>query len=185
MPHFISLVVVCGLIREFTRDTGVISQMLSYIGMKPVSMLDKPDLFVPIYVISGIWQEVGWGSIIYLAALLGIGQEQYEAARIDGAGRLKQLIHITIPGILPTIIIMLILRMGSVMNVGFEKIILLYDPQNYETSDVISSYVFRKGLQDFSWSFSSAVGLFNSVINYIFLVAANWISKKANDTSLW
>lgn len=185
MPHFISLIVVCGLIRDFTQDTGVISTSLSFFGLDAVTMLDKPELFIPIYVISDIWQGLGWGSIIYLAALSGIDKEQYEASKIDGAGKWKQLLHITIPGILPTVVILLILRVGGIMNVGFEKIILLYSPGIYDTSDVISTFVYRKGLLDFNWSFSSAVGLFNSVINFTFLIGANWLSNKATDSGLW
>lgn len=185
MPHFISLVVVCGLIRDFTGHNGFITQLFSMFGMEKVDMLQKSGLFVLIYVISGIWQEVGFGSIIYLAALTGIDQELYEAARIDGANRWKQVLNVTIPGILPTIVIMLILRMGGIMNVGFEKIILLYNPLIYNTSDVISSFVYRKGILEFSWSYSTAVGLFNSVINFFFLISSNWLSKKFNDSSLW
>lgn len=185
MPHFISLVVVCGMIKEFTRNTGVITYILDIFGFPQITMLNQPGMFVPIYVISGVWQEVGYGSIIYLAVLAGLDQELYEAASIDGAGRWKQTIHITLPGLVPTIVIMFILRMGGIMNVGFEKIILLYNPAIYSTADVISSYVYRKGIQDFSWSFSTAVGLFNSVINFFFLVITNWISRKVNDSSLW
>lgn len=185
MPHFISLVVICGMILDFTRDTGIVNQLLGVFGFQEVTMLNYPGYFVPIYVISDIWQGVGWGSIIYLAALMGIDNEQYEAAIIDGASRWKQTIYVTIPGIMPTIVIMLILRMGNIMNVGFEKIILLYNPAIYETSDVISSFVYRKGLQEFNWGYSSAVGLFNSVINFIFLITANWLSKKTTDSSLW
>ncbi len=185
MPHFISLVVVCGLINDFTRDTGVITNLLSMFGFEKTTMLNNPDMFVPIYVISGIWQEMGWGSIIYLAALTGIDQELYEASTIDGAGRWKQTLYVTLPCLMPTVIIMLILRMGNIMNVGFEKIILLYNPAIYDTADVISSYVYRKGIQEFSWSYSSAVGLFNSVINFFFLILSNSISKKSSDSSLW
>jgi putative aldouronate transport system permease protein len=185
MPHFISLVVVAGMITEFTQDNGVITYLLSLIGFEKVSMLTKPGLFLPIYVISGIWQEIGWGSIIYLAALAGIDQQLYEAAKIDGAGKWKQTLYVTVPCLMPTIMIMFILRMGGIMNVGFEKIILLYNPGIYDTADVISSYVYRKGIQEFSWSFSTAVGLFNSVINFFFLIIFNWISRKFNDSSLW
>lgn len=185
MPHFISLVVICGLIRDFIQDDGVISVFLSNFGIEKVSMLIKPELFVPIYVISDIWQNIGWGSIIYLAALSGVDQEQYEAATIDGAGKWKQLLHVTLPGIMNTIVIMLILRLGGIMNVGFEKIILLYNPAIYDTADVISSFVYRKGILGFNWSFSTAVGLFNSVINFIFLTGANCISKKVNSTGIW
>jgi putative aldouronate transport system permease protein len=185
MPHFISLVVICGLIRDFTRDDGIINSFLSMFGWHPVTMLNKPELFVPVYVVSGIWQEIGWGSIIYLAAMMGIDPQLYEAAKIDGAGKFKQILHITIPGILPVIIILLILRIGQMLNVGFEKIILLYNPAIYQTSDVISSFVYRKGLQEFNWSYSAAVGLFNSAINFVLLISANKISKKLKGTSLW
>lgn len=185
LPHFISLVVVCGMIKEFTMDTGIISYILSFLGIQPVTMLNKPEMFVPLYVISDIWQGMGWGSIIYIAALMGIDQSLYEASKIDGAGRWKQTWYVTIPGIMPTIIIMLILKLGNMLNVGFEKIILLYNPVIYQTADVISTFVYRKGLQEFNWSFSAAVGLFNSVINFMLLISANWISKKLNDSSLW
>ena len=187
MPHFISMVVVCGMIVQFCKDTGFITQMLSVFGVPAKNMLDNSSYFVPIYAISGIWQEIGWGSIIYLAALAGIDQEQYEAAKIDGANRWKQTIHVTIPGILPQIIILFILRMGSALNVGYEKIILLYNPLTYEVADVISTFVYRKGLLEFGWSYSSAVGLFNSVVNLLFLIGANYISKRASsdDVSLF
>ena len=185
MPHFISMVVVCGMIVQFTRDSGFITKMLGIFGFPQETMLNNPSLFVPIYVISNIWQGIGWGSIIYLAALTGIDQELYEAAKIDGAGKWRQTINITLPCLLPTIIILLILRLGSMLNIGFEKIILLYNPATYETADVISSYVYRKGIQEFSWSFSTAVGLFNSVINFALVISANKISKMASDTSLW
>lgn len=185
MPHFISLVVICGLIKDFTNYNGIITTLLGYIGYPETSLLENSTMFVPIYVISGIWQEVGFGSIIYLAALMGVDQQLYEAAKIDGASRWKQTLNVTIPGIMPTVVIMLILRLGGVMNIGFEKIILLYNPLIYDVSDVISSYVYRKGILEFSYSFSSAVGLFNSAINFVFLIGSNWLSKKFNDSSLW
>lgn len=185
IPHFISLVVFCGLIREFTLDSGIINYLLSLFGWKPVTMLNKPELFVPVYVISDILKEVGWGSIIYLAALAGIDPQLYEAAKIDGAGRFRQIWHITMPGLAPTIIVLLILRLGNMMNVGFEKIILLYNPAIYDTSDVISSFVYRKGLQEFNWGFSAAVGLYNSVINFALLIIANQTAKKVKGTALW
>ena len=185
LPHFISLVVVCSLIKEFTVQTGIVNDFLAMFGIERQTMLNNPKLFVPIYVLSDIWQGIGWGSIIYLAALTGIDQELYEAAKIDGAGRWKQTLHVTIPCIVPTIIIMLILRIGGLMNVGYEKIILLYNPSIYETSDVISSFVYRKGILERSYSYSSAVGLFNSAINCLLLFGSNWISGKLNNTSLW
>ena len=132
-----------------------------------------------------MWQRVGWDSIIYLAALSGIDHAQYEAARIDGAGRFKQLLHVTLPGIVPTVVIMLILRIGGLLNVGFEKVILLYNPLTYETADIISSFVYRKGLVEFNWSYSTAVGLFNSVLSFVLLISANKINKKISQNSLW
>ena len=185
MPHFISLVVICSMIKMFTSDKGLVTYLLSFLGGPEISLLTKPQSFVPIYVISGIWQELGWGAIIYLAALSGIDQELYEAARIDGANRWQQTLHVTLPGISSTIIIMLLLRMGSVMSVGYEKIILLYNEGIYETADVISTFVYRKGLQDFQWSYSTAVGIFNSVINFIIVVLFNRISRKFGEVSLW
>lgn len=185
MPYFISLVVICGMITDFTNSNGVINTVFSWLGYDGAAMLQKPELFRPIYILSEIWQKIGWESIIYIAALMGIDQEQYEAAKIDGASRLKQMLHITLPGILPTITIMFILRMGNMLNVGFEKIILLYNPVTYETADVISSFVYRKGLLEFGWSYSTAVGLFNSLVNLMLLISANYISRKVNDSSLW
>lgn len=185
MPHFISLVVICGMIKQFTSDSGFITLLLSYVGFKKQTMLNNPSLFVPIYVISGIWQNIGWGSIIYLAALTSIDQELYDAAKIDGAGRWKQTLYVTIPGLLPTIIILFILRTGSILSVGSEKIILLYNPAIYETSDVISSYVYRQGLLNSDWSYSTAVGLFNSVVNFVLVVFVNRISRKTSEISLW
>lgn len=185
MPYFISMIVICGIITDFTNADGVINKIVMLFGYDGQAMLQKPELFRPIYILSEIWQRIGWESIIYIAALMGIDQEQYEAARMDGASRWKQIVHITLPGIMPTIAIMFILRMGNLLNVGFEKIILLYNPVTYETADVISSFVYRKGLLEFGWSYSSAVGLFNSVINLILLVSANYISRKVNESSLW
>lgn len=185
LPHFVSLVVICGMIKDFTADKGIINDIIAFFGGTRVTMLNQPHYFLPVYIISEIWQEVGWGSIIYLAALSGIDQQLYEAADIDGAGKIKQLLHITIPGIMPTVAIMLILKLGNVMNVGFEKILLLYSPAIYETSDVISTFVYRKGILESNYSFSTAVGLFNSVINFILLLVANKLSNIACGTGLW
>lgn len=185
MPHFVSLVVICGMIKTFTLDSGIINTILSVFGFEPKSLLNYPQYFVPIYVISGIWQEIGWGSIIYLAALTGIDEQLYEAAKIDGAGKWRQTLNITLPGIVPTIVTMLVLRVGGILNVGFEKIILLYNDSTASVAEVISSYVYKKGLLDQNWSFSAAVGLFNSVINFIFLIVTNYISKKTTEVGLW
>ncbi len=189
LPHFVSMVVICGMIHTFTARDGFINDIIALFGGERTTMLNHPEYFVPVYVISGVWQEVGWGSIIYLSALAGIDQELYEAARIDGAGRLRQTWHITLPGILPTVVIMLILRMGSLLSVGYEKIILLYNAGTYETADVISSYVYRQGLGGEgganAYSFSTAVGIFNSIINLILVITSNKISKALTETSLW
>jgi putative aldouronate transport system permease protein len=185
LPHFISLVVICGMIKDFTLDSGFINDITAFFGLKRQTMLNSPGLFVPIYVISDIWQEAGWGSIVYLAALMGIDPMLYEAADIDGAGRFRKIFNITLPGIAPTVIIMLILRLGNLLGVGYEKIILLYNPVTYEKADVISSFVYRRGIQEMDWSFSTAVGLFNSVINFTVLGASNLISRKTMGSSLW
>ena len=185
MPHFISLIVICGMILDFTSRNGLVNDIIYFFGGTRQNIMVNPSLFWPVHIVSDIWQTAGWGTIIYLAALAGVNQELYEAARVDGAGRWRQTIHITIPGILPTLVIMLILRLGSMMHVGFEKIILLYNPLIYETADVISSYVYRRGLLQFNFSFSAAVGLFSSVINFTLLCIANFISRRVNDTSLW
>jgi putative aldouronate transport system permease protein len=146
--------------------------------------MQNQDWFRTVYVGSNIWQGIGWGSIIYLAALSAISPELYEAARVDGANRWSQMVHITIPGIMPTIIIMLILRVGNMMDVGYEKIILLYNPSVYETADVISSFIYRKGLLEMDYSYSAAVGLFNSVINFALLLAVNRLARRSG-SSLW
>jgi len=185
LPHFISTVVVAGMVLSFTSTDGIITNILTLFGFPKQNLLMDASNFRTIYVASGIWQGVGWGSIIYIAALSGINQELYEAAKIDGAGRWKQTLHVTLPGITPTIITMLILRVGTMMSLGHEKVMLLYNPGIYETADVISTYVYRKGLIDMSYSYSAAVGLFNSVVNLVLLWGANKISRSLTETSLW
>lgn len=185
LPHFISMVVAVGIIKEFCLSDGLINNVIEMFGGQSSALLQNPAYYRTIYILSDIWQEVGWGSIIYLAALSGIDSQLYEAASIDGAGKLKQMLHVTIPGIMPTVIIMLILRMGSLMSMGYEKTILLYNPSTYETADIISSYIYRVGLLEQNWSYSTAIGLLNSVINCFMLVAANKLSKKVTENSLW
>lgn len=186
MPHFISTVVICGLITTFTSNTGVLTTLAhNLFGFPKISMLTKSELFVPIYVISGIWQSLGWDAIIYISALSSVDQQLYEAAEIDGANRWKQTIHVTIPSIAGTIIILLLMRLGSIMNVGFEKIIMLYNESIYDTSDVIATFVYRRGLKDAQYSFGAAVGLFNSVVNFFLVIIFNKISKKVTEISLW
>lgn len=185
LPHFISLVVVTGIIKDFTQSTGLITDIVVFFGGERQSLIQNPALYRTIYIVSDIWQGIGWGSIIYLSALAGVDQQLYEAAAIDGAGRWKQLLNVTLPGIAPTIITMLIMRLGQVLGSSYEKTILLYNEATYETADVISSYIYRVGLLDRDWGYSAAIGLFNSVINLLLLLAANKISKKVSETSLW
>lgn len=185
LPHFISLVVVTGIIKEFCQSTGLINDIIVALGGERSALLQNPDLYRTIYIATDIWQGVGWGSIIYLSALSGIDSQLYEAARIDGANRWQQMIHVTLPGIAPTIITMLIMRLGQVLGSSYEKTILLYNEATYETADVISSYIYRVGLLDRDWGYSAAIGLFNSVINLLLLIAANKISKRVSETSLW
>ena len=185
MQYFISIVIVCGILRDFTSSDGVFGEFTKMFGGVPTNLLGDPAYFRIIYVASEVWQRIGWDSIIFLSALSAISPELYEAATIDGAGKFKQAIHITLPGIMPTIAILLVLRVGSMMNLGFEKIILLYNGLTYETADVISSYVYRKGIVEANFSFATAVGLFNSLINFALVVFANRTSRKLSETSLW
>lgn len=185
MPHFISMVVVASLIVEFTSSRGFIVQLMGLFGFDDVSLLGIPKYFSTIYVGSGVWQTLGFSSILYMATLAGISPELYEAATLDGANRWHKMKYITIPGIMSTIVIMLIMRLGNMMNVGFEKIMLIYNPAIYETADVISTFVYRKGLQEMNYSYSTAVGLFNSSINFVLLLVANKLSRKFTESSLW
>ena len=153
LPHFISLIVVTGMLTDFSMTSGLFNDIIAFFGGERSPLLQNPDLYRTMYVASGIWQQVGWGSIIYLSALAGVDQQLYEAAAIDGAGKWKQLLNVTLPGIAPTIIIMLIMRMGSLMNMGYEKTILLYNPSTYDTADIISSYIYRVGLLELDWSY--------------------------------
>lgn len=185
MPHFLSVVVVAGLVLTFVSSGGLINSIIEMFGGERIAFMTEPKYFYRIYVISDIWQQLGWNSIIYIAALASVDQELYEAATIDGAGRWQQLLHVTIPGIMGTIMILLIMRIGRMLTIGYDKILLLYNDSILETADVISTYVYRRGLLDGDYSYSAAVGMFNSVINFIFLVTANKISKKATGSSLW
>ena len=185
LPHFISTVVICSVVIQFTNSTGLITNMVNAVTNHQGGLISDANYFLPVYVVSDIWQGFGWGSIVYLAAIAGINQELYEAANIDGASRLKQIWHVTLPGIASTIVIMLILRIGGLMSIGWEKAFLLQSPLTYETSDIISTYVYRKGFQDMDYGYSTAVNLFNSVINCFLVVISNKISRKVSDTSLW
>ena len=185
MPYFISLVVTCSIIKIYCQQNGLFSQIAEVFGGQRQNYMINPRAFRPIYVISGIWQNVGWNSIIYLAALSGIDLEQYEAARIDGANRFQQIMHVTVPGILPTIMVLFVLRMGSILNVGYEKVLLLYTSNTYEVADVFSTYTYRMGLENQQYSLSTAVGLFNTLVNIVFLLLTNWLSRKTTESGLF
>ena len=185
LPHFISLVVVCGMITEFCLTDGVFNQIAVLLGGEAVSYLNEPQYFRTIYTTSSVWQVMGWYSIIYLATISSIDPNLYEAAYIDGAGRFQRMLHITLPALIPIIVIQWIMRLGHLLSVGFEKVILLYSPLIYETSDIISSYVYRRGLTNGEYSFGAAVGMFNSAVNVIVLIGANYFCKKLLKESLW
>jgi putative aldouronate transport system permease protein len=186
MPHFISTVAICSMIKLFLdRSNGVFNLIIKILGGTPVAFLSEPAYFKSIFVISGIWQEMGWGTIIFLAALSAVDTEMVEAARIDGASRLQKILYIDFPTILPTIMILLLLSIGSLVSVGSEKILLLQNSLNMDASDVISTYVYRLGIRDAQYSFTTAIGLFNSVVNVLLLVSFNAISKKISEISLW
>ena len=185
LPHFIALVVVMGMVNKFCQSDGLIVDIMVALGFERQNLLINKNFFYPIYIISDLWKGIGWNSIIYLAALASIDQEQYEAAHIDGAGRIQQMRYITLPSIIPTISMLLILRMGHIISVGSEKILLLYKPLTYEVADVISTYVYRKGLIDADFSYSAAISLFNSLINLVFLLGTNKLSKKLGQSGLF
>jgi putative aldouronate transport system permease protein len=186
LPFFISMVVVAGIIRDFCNPNGLLNYIAQQVGYNNnVNLLNQAQFYRPIFVLSDIWQNIGFNSIIYICALSGINPELYESAVIDGAGRWKRLIYITLPGISSTIVILLILSLGSIMSVGLEKPLLLYNPAVYDVSDVITTYVYRQGLQSAQYGYSAAVGLFNSIINFIILLIANRLSRKVSETSLF
>lgn len=187
MPYFISVVVIVGLMTNFLSPTsGVINMIYTTLTHKDaINFMSEPAYFRFLYVFSNIWQTFGWNSIIYFAALTGVDMALYDSARVDGANRLQQLRFITLPSIMPTIIIMLVLNMGNMMSVGFEKIILMYSPGIYEVADVISTYTYRRGIVQADYSYGTAIGLFNAVINLVFICSANWMSRRFTDTSLW
>jgi len=185
MPHFVSLVVMCGLIQTFSRSTGLFSAIGALFGAEPQNYLSIMDAYRPIYIISHSWKVMGWGSIIYLATLSSVDPNLYEAAACEGAGRFRQMWHITLPSLVPVIVIQLIMRLGRMMSEGAEKTILLYNPAIYEVSDIISSFVYRRGLMELNYSYGAAVDLFNVVVNVTILTTANWASRTFIKESLW
>jgi len=187
LPHFISMVIVAGMIKELLSTSGPINTFLTSIGQQAIEFIALPEWFPTIFVASGIWQGLGWGSILYLAAIAGINPELYEAAKVDGATHFQQVLHVTIPCILPTITTLLILDIGGMVGSGaaFEKVFLLYNPMTYETSDIVSTYVYRMGVYSGNYSYATAVGLFEGLLNLILLTVANFTSKKVAGESLW
>jgi putative aldouronate transport system permease protein len=184
-PHFISVVVLAGMIFVFFSNNGLINNIILLFGGDPISFMAKPEWFKPLYIASGVWQETGWAAIIYLAALAGVSPELHEAAVMDGANKWQRIFHVDIPAIMPTAVILLILSVGGIMNIGFEKAYLLQTPMNQPSAEIIPTYVYKMGLQQAQYSFAAAVGLFNAVINLILLIAVNKFSKKLSGTGLW
>lgn len=185
-PHFLSVIVLVGLIKSFTNtDYGIVNLLIRYFGGEGYNWMQRADLFRPLYIGSGIWQNAGWDSIIYIAALSGIDPQLHESAMIDGANRWKRIWHINLPGLMPTIIILLILNSGYIMSVGFEKVFLMQNDLNLSSSDVISTYSYRIGIESAQYELATAIGLFNSVVNCALLVCVNWASRRTGGTSLW
>ncbi|MHA6484533.1 ABC transporter permease [Paenibacillus sp. strain BS8-2] len=186
LPHFISNVVVVSMMFLFlSPSNGIVNNMIEWFGYESINFMQDDNYFRTLYVLSEIWQHVGWETIIYLAALSAIDPQLYEAARVDGANRWHQLRHITLPGISSAIIILFILNIGQVLDIGFEKVLLMLNPSIYQTADVLSTYVYRTGIQAMNYSYGTAIDLFTSVVNLVFILSANWISRRVSSTSLW
>ncbi len=185
LPYFVSVVVIVGIMKTIFGDTGIVNGLLANFGVDPIQFFNESGYFRSLYVGSGIWQEIGYASILYLAAITGIDPEMYEAAKMDGCSKFKQIFYITLPALRPTIIVLLILAIGGIISVGFDKILLMYSPATYDVADVISTYVYRKGIIDQDYGFSSAIGLFNSLVSIVFVFGANYLSRKFLKESLW
>lgn len=185
LPHFISTVIIVSMIKQFTSLDGGINAVLQVMGFEPKNFFVEAKYFRTLFIASSIWQNIGWNSIIYLAALSGVDVHLYEAATIDGAGRFKQLLNVTLPAIMPTVCIMLILNVGSIMGSDYQKVMLMYSPTTYDVADIIGSYTYREGVENGQYSYTTAVGLFNSVISMILILGTNYISKKTTDNSIW
>ncbi|CAN7209025.1 ABC transporter permease subunit [Paenibacillus sp. LjRoot153] len=186
LPHFISTVVIAGMIINFLSPTdGIVNTFLASMGMAKINFMMTPEWFRSIFTVSGIWQSFGFSSIIYIAAIMGIDQEMYDSGKIDGVNKFQEVWHLTLPSLKPTIVILFLLSIGGIMSVNFEKVYLLYNGATYETADVISTYVYRQGIESQNFGFATAVGLFNSIISFILVYAANQASRRVNDMSLW
>ncbi|BCJ93652.1 sugar ABC transporter permease [Anaerocolumna cellulosilytica] len=186
LPYFISTVVIVGMMTNFlSPSNGIINQFITKLGGNPINFMNTPSWFRPLYVISGSWQTFGFNSIIFVAAIMGISPELYEAMRVDGANKREQIRYLVLPMIKSTIILLLIMSLGSLLSVGFEKVYLMYNPAVYDTADVISTYVYRQGIENKNFSYATAVGLFNSLIGFTIVSVSNWFSRKFNETSIW
>ena len=186
LPYFISTVVIAGMVTLFlSPSNGIVNIILDKLGMEKVYFLTKPEWFRTIYTMTNVWIGLGYNSVVYISALSGVDQSLYEACTIDGGGKMRQMLSVTIPGILPTIVTMFLIQIGNILNVGYELIIMLYQPATYETADTISTYVYRIGIEQANYSLSTAVSFFNSIVGLILVVIANYISKKVNNTGLW
>ncbi|CTD73996.1 ABC transporter permease [Streptococcus pneumoniae] len=184
LPHFIPLVVMVGIIFELFGSYGIINSLLSSLGMEPISFFTKSEWFLPLYIGSGVWKTIGWGSIIYMGALTNIDSTLYEAADMDGANRWHKMWHVTLPSLRPTVVTLFILNAGGIMQVGFEKVFLMSSPATYEVSDVLSTYVYRQGILNSDFSYSAAVGLFNNIVALLFVLLANKIAKKLGEEGI-
>ena len=185
-PHFISVVIICGLLKKYLAvSDGLVSEIIAALGAERINFLQEPGWFRTIYIASGIWQGMGWSSIIYYATLTSVDTSLYEAAEIDGANRFRKMLNISIPALVPTIVTLLLMQLGNVMNVGFEKVLLIQNPSTYSTSDILFTYVYRMGIGQAKYSFASAVGLFNNLVGLVVLLFFNAVAKKFSDTSLW
>ncbi|THV29027.1 sugar ABC transporter permease [Glycomyces paridis] len=185
LPHFLSVVIVVGMLMQLLSLQGTVNQIIGAFGGEGIPFLQRAEWFRAVYVGSEVWQTVGWGTILYLAALTTVDESLYEAARIDGAGRWRQTWHVTLPGIRPTMVTLLVLNIGTFLNVGFEKVLLLYNPLTYETADVISTYLYRVGLVSNNLSYAAAIGLFQALIGLVMVLSANLVSRRITGTSLW
>ncbi len=186
LPHFMSWVILSAMIIEvFSPQRGVINYLITMFGGDPINFLSSKVFFVPVILITDIWKEIGYGAIIYIASIASIDPALYEAAEMDGAGRFKKMIHVTLPSIMPMVIIMFILRLGGILNAGFDQILNLYNPLVYEVADIIDTYVYRSGLEQFQFDYATAVGLFKNVIGIIFILGANAIIRRKSEHGIW
>lgn len=185
LPHFVSIVILCGMVKELVALDGPVNKLISFFGGNPQSWIASADAFPTVYVVSGIWAALGYGSILYLTAMTNVNTELYEAAKMDGANRFKQIWHVLIPGIMPTVVTLLILDVGKIMTVAHEKILLLYTPMTYKTADVIETYLYRLGIVSSNFSYAAAIGLFEAIIGMILIITTNKLSKKITDVGIW